>query len=914
MNVLAKSLVCLGSTLSTKKRRLSPTTLLLSLSLLPASAQLAHHQSQQSTVQPNYTSSVIVLSPAALTFPVQPVNSSSDASTIFLSDFTTTLLTISSITVTGDFAQTNTCSTNVPGGYGCYIYITFTPTVAGTRAGTLTINESLSDSPRTVALSGTGGPLGSATSTAIASSGSAGAYSLTGTVTGTGSAHVPTGSVSFLDTTNSNVSLGMAALTNTKTTLGLANGYSAATGTHADTIAVADFNNDGKLDAVVASGGYIGMPTTGSPLTILLGKGDNDGGFTAFVGPATPSFPTSVTAGDFNGDGNQDLVVDGGANRSLILLLGQGNGNFTVSTTPITSASSSYATIPTGDLNRDGKLDLVVYGVDATKGPYLQALLGQANGTFLSAVPIYLNALTSYAIGDFNGDGKLDLAVEYASSNSTIPDTVSIYTGNGDGSFNAPSSPISIGILGAGLTSRLLTGDFNGDGKLDLVTEGYLYDPATIFKTLTLSVLLNNGNGAFTAVPTTNTGVDFGQEPGGAAVADFNGDGKTDIAIVSYKNQDILTSNGDGTFTVAVTTDGALTAPDDYWLATGDFNGDGITDTILANSDLDTAAVTITQRTSVSTATLNNIAIPGTGNHNIEASYPGDSNFPGSISGTISLPVSQVVPKLTASSSASSLTFGTQVTLTATLAPYSAEGFKTDGEMITFRNNGSPIGTATLTSGTAVINTTSLPVGTDSIVASYPGDTNFAAATAAAIPVTVNAVQAPSVTPSSTSLSIVAPGGSASTTLQLNGFTGTVNLTCVTNYQGQGTSSDLPTCLFNPAQVAISGGSPGTTTLTVNTSSGSASLSGGQLVNGVSISLAALLFAFILPRGKVRSRLFCSLLACTIVAGVAGCSGGGQSGGTTNSNHGTTTGTYLVSVKATSGTTSVSTSVTVNLQ
>jgi hypothetical protein len=204
--------------------------------------------------------------------------------------------------------------------------------------------------------------------------------------------------------------------------------------------------------------------------------------------------------------------------------------------------------LATGDFNHDGKLDIA-----AVAGKAVSILLGNGDGTFRPHVDYPLSSQGGVlTTADFNHDGNLDLAV----TNGTV---ISILLGNRDGTFG-PHSDFDIGGVVTGLEG-LVAGDFNGDGNLDLAASG-----------VQVSVVLGNGDGTFGAAIFAQSGAG----PAGISVGDFNRDGKLDLVTADSNgaSYSVLLGNGDGTFQTTTTTLPSCVSG----IATADFNGDGILD------------------------------------------------------------------------------------------------------------------------------------------------------------------------------------------------------------------------------------------------------------------------------------------------------------------------------------------------
>lgn len=344
-------------------------------------------------------------------------------------------------------------------------------------------------------------------------------------------------------------------------------------------VTIADFNQDGKPDLAVAN--------AASGLRVELGNGDGTFALASGSPVRLPSPPYDdlaspyaggMTVGDFNHNGHSGLAIAEVNNAAAVILLGNGDGRFLPSTAAFARANNwPVMGVEAADFNADGNLDLAVINQGASS-----VVLGYGSGAFNTAGDLSAPQFPAGdAVGDFNRDGRLDLAV-CGRGLTTFPDSgVAVLIGNGDGTFmQANGSPIS---LGENL-SAVVTGDFNGDGKLDLV----LTDSAGN----DVLILLGNGDGTFQP-PIT---VAVGNQPQAIIAEDFNNDGNLDLAVTNNGDNTVtlLAGNGDATF-AEMSGSPYATGNGPSAIQAGDFNGDGKLDLAVANVTDGTVSILLQQ-------------------------------------------------------------------------------------------------------------------------------------------------------------------------------------------------------------------------------------------------------------------------------------------------------------------------------
>ena len=350
-----------------------------------------------------------------------------------------------------------------------------------------------------------------------------------------------------------------------------------------------------------------------------------------------------------------------------------GNGDGTFQTHVDYAVGSEPTSVVIADFNGDGKLDLAVSNFHSNT---VSILLGNGNGTFKAAVGYSTgNGPISVGVGDFNGDHKLDLVVVNETDNN-----VSVFLANGDGTFQ-PQVAYPTGVGGNPLS--VTVGDFNGDHNLDLAVAD--------FHTQQVSVLLGNGDGTFQAVHAYATGAN----PSAVVIGDFNGDGKLDLALSSVplgsapgNLVSLLLGNGDGTFAAPAIFG---TGSQAYSLVVGDFNGSGTPDLAVANG----------------------------------------------VSNTVSVLLNTQGTKIAVLSSSNPSVYGQQVTFTTTVAASVSQSSAPTGT-VTLKSGNKILGSGVLVAGSFSASTTSLPTGASTIYSVYSGDAHFQAHTVT-VPQTVQA-------------------------------------------------------------------------------------------------------------------------------------------------------------------------------
>jgi hypothetical protein len=554
-------------------------------------------------------------------------------------------------------------------------------------------------------------------------------------------------------------------------------------------------------------------------LTLLSGNGDG-----TFQGLTTQPVSGASTAADVNGDGLTDvLYLD--ASGSLTTALGRGNGTFSVISQPAKGTPSNI--LVTGDFNADGKLDTAAiltghgigHGSTTQQDSELFLFIGNGDGTFQPAkagVDLQVVGADGTIVGDFNGDGFLDVITEYFNGYATPGTGLVFLPGKGDGTFGTPvpfsqtASPTNGGVL--------VYGDLNNDKKLDLIWNGAVY--------------LGNGDGTFSQIP-------FGLTGAPSAIGDLNGDGIADVVI----GPNIYAGNGDGTFQSSPFYTATLPQYTSSISASiGDVNADGHADLVLQ------------YLTSANTSAAAPFFGDGKGNFVTDGNtyYTGSTvdystDIPGPISllarlnnrapmlpndnaldyltftnggATSLLNLTNPTPaapaplpsKTTLALSATGAAPGQQLTVTATVSGISPTG------NVAFLSNGTSLGTAAVTNGAASLQFSLPTTGTFSITANYAGDINNGSSTSNAVPVSIAQVQ------SKTSLAVSATNANLNQQLNLTATVTGVNPTGSVSFVSGTTTLGTATAISGTATLPYSFTAAGTYSVVANYGGDSANL------------------------------------------------------------------------------------------
>jgi len=364
------------------------------------------------------------------------------------------------------------------------------------------------------------------------------------------------------------------------TTMAFADAVHYASGDKPFALFAGDLDGDGHVDLVATN-------EQANSLSVFLNRGDGTGMFQSlaseFTAYLTGPYPTGGAIADFNHDSIPDVVTADFHGDSVSVLLGtptmmgsgKGTGALAAKTTYPTIDGAENANLAVADLNGDGSLDVITANpaVHLPSAASVSQFMGRPDGTLGPQVttPIGTGSSQPYsvAIGDFNGDGKKDVAIGDLASGPII-----IRLGNGDGTFQR-EVPYASGGQGA---TTILAYDVNLDGKLDLVCANR--------GSSDVSVLLGRGDGTFRRAIVSTTGP--GTNPFSIAVEDFNLDGVPDVvtANVMTGNASILLGIGNGHFEAPIDT-GPTANPTkgmiSYGVVAGDFNGDGNPDLATTN-------------------------------------------------------------------------------------------------------------------------------------------------------------------------------------------------------------------------------------------------------------------------------------------------------------------------------------------
>ncbi len=671
-------------------------------------------------------------------------------------------------------------------------------------------------------------------------------------------------------------------------------------------LAVADFNGDGLQDFAVVDS----SPVSYNRASIFVSNGDGSFQAAPAVAPTDNRnlFPQALEAEaglDLNGDGKPDVLFQsfmGSPPYPFIAGLSDGKGNFTYKQALAGNAGGlNFRTTykVTGDFNGDGLADVVFGGSTGGFGhtkAYLAVALSNGDGTLKTPVPWDMGSVAikgtpaEIAVGDVNGDGKLDIVAIYPGDNVT-PSGFLVALGNGDGTFQQPT------FTAAGNQDFALSvADFDGDGKLDLllVDDGSYSDPSTA----NVSIVYGDGSGSFDPAKAQVVNSSYIMED--ALVGDLNGDGKPDLVLLS---EGLGTSDGN----VYDSGEGALVylnvgkrqfSQSAYYeqgreAATAllaDFNGDGVLDlfyseySLLDANDNYYGSQVLLGNGDGTFGSPSNAQIPPA-THNL---MPGDYMQDGSVSmvanseyAAVAFLLNQGGTSVALTSSSSAVLAGQAESISATVTATLGHRPTPTGTLV-FTENGVAVGTASLNGGSAYFSIDSLPVGAHTLVVTYSGDGSFNVhQKAASVSFTVNSV--PVVPPG---ISLTADAGSLSLK---GGATGTVLLHVSANSTYSGTVSFAASGSYaglnvqiNPGSVTLAGGQSATVAVAVSASTLRSAVQPELLVGKAgakgATALALLLGGLLLPAVRRKGLRALGIVLCAVAmlggaAGLSGCGG-----------------------------------------
>ena len=335
--------------------------------------------------------------------------------------------------------------------------------------------------------------------------------------------------------------------------------YTTAFDSNPESVVIADLNKDSHQDIVVAN--YLE-----DNIMIFFGHGDGTFSGGRFWSTGELSRPCSVVVNDMNNDTQLDIIVANYMGCTIGVFLGDGNGSFSDMTTFSTAYESKPYSVAVGDFNNDNRLDIAVVNYGTNN---LGIFIGYGNGTFSSQI-IYSTGFGSkphsIAIGDFNNDSRLDIVVANPFTNN-----IGVFMGHGDGTF---SNQITYLAADNSMPASVAVGDFNNDGRSDIIVANYMAD--------TISLFLRHGNGAFSSAIIFS--IDANSGPWSITIGDFNNDNRLDVAVANIwlGTLAVFVGYGDGNFSNQMTYSiGSDSMP--YSVAVADLNNDGHSDIAVAN-------------------------------------------------------------------------------------------------------------------------------------------------------------------------------------------------------------------------------------------------------------------------------------------------------------------------------------------